>query len=226
MVGVKTFNIKGERCSGTNYLQKLVETNLNVKYEQQPNTGWKHGYYSLFAYQRDSPDTFLTIVIFRNPFDWLRSVYHTPHHIVGASGGCWISYLKPTFSEFIRNEVNQFHIDKILHRERHPLTFEKAKNFMELRKWKLQNFLNLKNILPNTYYTTYEELAQDPQKIISEINDRWFNIDFEFQNWTKYKKTDEEYTKKDYLTISDEDRSFIIENLDWDLESKFGYTPN
>ena len=39
------FIVKGERCCGTNYLEKLLVTNLSITpYE---TLEWKHGYFSL-----------------------------------------------------------------------------------------------------------------------------------------------------------------------------------
>jgi hypothetical protein len=218
---LQTYNIKGERCSGTNYLQKLIEINLGVPYKD--DIGWKHGWCGYFNKNEKLLKSFLTIIIFRNPFDWLRSLYLIPHHIKGTKDSIWEDP-KPTFSEFIRSEsIETIEIEHSLLLSRHPFYLTNPKNILELRKWKIEYFLNLKNVLPHTYYLKYEDLNQDPEKIITEINNKYFNIDFEFKNWTRYKTEDEKYVPKKYFDISEDDYSYLVENIDWELESKIDY---
>lgn len=219
---LQAFNIKGERCSGTNYLQKLIETNLNIKFEDV--IGWKHGYYSLFDKDQELPKTFLTIIIFRNSFDWLRSLYLKPHHLQGTKDAIWKDPT-PTFSEFIKSEsIETIEIKNSLLHTRHPFYLTCPKNIFELRKWKIEHFLSLKNILPHTYYLKYEDLVQDPKKIVTEINNKYFNIDFEFKNYNEYKKSNIKYIPKKYFNISEDDYSYLVENIDWEFESKIGYS--
>lgn len=221
-----TFNIKGERCSGTNYLQKLIETNLKVRYLQDCNVGWKHGFLTMLTKRTHEPETFLTIVIFRNPFDWVRSLYLTPHYLEHSHDGAWLEGHIPTFSQYLRNEVSEFSkFKKEIFSSCHPLTLEKAKNILQVRNWKNEHFLNLKNALPNTYYVRYEDLVENPEKIITEINDTFFNVELKFENWNKRAFSNQEFVKRKYFDISEEDYTFILANLDWELESKIGYTP-
>lgn len=219
---LQTYNIKGERCSGTNYLQKLIETNLNIKFEDI--IGWKHGWCSLFNKDKELLKSFLTIIIFRNPFDWLRSLYLMPHHIKGTETSMW-KKPKPTFSEFIRSEsIETIEIRHSLLHSRHPFYLNSPKNILELRKWKIEHFLNLKNILPHTYYLKYEDLIQDPKKVIADINDKWFGKYYEFNNWTSYKDYENiPFVPKKYFNISADDYSYLVENIDWEFETKIGY---
>ena len=229
-IKLQAFNIKGERCSGTNYLQKLIETNFNI--ECAHNIDWKHGWCNLVDIDKKTLETSVTIIIFRDPFDWLRSCYLTPHHIEGTVFGIWKTSI-PTFSEFIRKEEIEFYFyeetktmkeDVSIFRTRHPFYLTRPKNIFELRKWKIEYFLNLKNIFTHTYYLKYEDLVQDPKKIITEINDKYFNIDLKFKNWTQYKETDDKYIPKKYFDIAEDDYSFLVENIDWEFESKIGYS--
>jgi hypothetical protein len=75
-MSLKQFTIFGERCSGTCWVTKLVETNFS-KSAHHP-FGWKH--FTLPKNPNAHPDT-LVIVVVRNPIDWIRSFYRTPHHI-------------------------------------------------------------------------------------------------------------------------------------------------
>jgi hypothetical protein len=226
------FIVKGERCCGTNYLEKLLVTNLSIApYE---TLEWKHGYFSFGATDNfDKSIDYLTLVIFRDVFDWLRSFYLTPHHLEGAQAGSWKN--RPTFSEFIRREVRMIN-DKSNYKnmDRHPFSLNNPKNILELRKWKTENWLNYKKLEKPVFYVKYEDLLSDPERIIREINDRWFNVDFIFKNWeiparwsgAGYKKdTNLPYQKnKKYFDIPENDMNYLVENIDWDLEQQIGYS--
>lgn len=222
---IESYNIKGERCSGTNYFQKLIETNLNIPLI--PKTGWKHGY--CFGPTVKESTDFLTVVIFRNIYDWLRSFYLHPWHLPGTISGKWLK--ECTFSEFIRmQEIKAIDGRRIgdpeddILEDRHPLHLSNPKSIFELRKWKAEHFLNLPNMLSNVYCVNYEDLVKDPEKVIDEINSRWFGKDYEFQNWTKYKASNRDvYVPKTYFEISAEDRKYINKNTDWKVENKLGY---
>jgi hypothetical protein len=226
-VSSKSIIIRGERCSGTTYIQKLIETNFNIHIPLTPgnNIGWKHGFIDISDRSLKHLNSYITIIIFRNPFDWLKSFYLQPHHLEGSFSGVWKPNHKPTFSEFIRNEIKYINADGTeLMCDRHPFLLTRPKNLLELRKWKTEHFLNIKNVIRNTYYIRYEDLVQNPEKIITEINDKWFNIDFKFKNWTKYKNNELiDYIPKRYFDILHNDYTFLIENIDWELESKIGY---
>lgn len=213
------FNIKGERCTGTNYLQKLIEINLGCPYI--PNTGWKHGYTRFCAIDA-TVSTFLTIVISRNVIDWIRSFYTSPHHLPNTDTGRWNNGSRPSFSDFIRQQVYPTGSEVV--GDVHPFYLRSPNNVLELRNWKTEHFLCLSNVLPNVHYVKYEDLIADPARVIAEINDRWFGVDYQFKNWTKYKYNDWNYKPKKYFTIRDENLAFIRDNINWDLEAKMGYT--
>lgn len=220
-----SFYVKGERCSGTNYLEKLIEENLSVKiYEAE----WKHSYINLGITDKiDNPIiNHLTIFIFRNVFDWLRSFYMAPHHLEGAESAHWVN--QPTFGEFIRREVKVVDNDnQIRNIDRHPYTLENPKDLLQLRKWKIENWLNYKKLGKPAHYVKYEDLAKNPEKIIREINDLWFHVNFSFKNWIYHKKDKKvKYEPKKYFKIGNNDFAYIIENVDWNLEKQIGYKPN
>lgn len=227
---LKSFVIKGERCSGTNYLEKLLETNLRIARHETKE--WKHGYFGLSVADSFSESIdYLTVVIFRDVFDWLRSFYLTPHHLEGAKAASWIN--KPTFSEFIRREVKMIdNKNNYKNMDRHPFYLDNPKNLLELRKWKTENWLNYGKLEKPVCYLKYEDLSENPEKIIRKINDQWFNVDFVFENWkvparwsgAGYKKdTNLPYQNKKYFDISPKDMDYLMQNIDWDLEKKIGY---
>jgi len=71
---ITRYQVLGERSSGTNYLDTLLAGNLAIKPRAQFQ--WKHGY----PITHIVPRTQLTIVSFRDPLDWLRSMHKKPWH--------------------------------------------------------------------------------------------------------------------------------------------------
>ena len=73
---ITKYTIYGERCSGTNYLENLINENFDVKLT------WEYGFKHWFGFNNlsNSDDT-LFICIVRNPVDWVNSFYRTPHHL-------------------------------------------------------------------------------------------------------------------------------------------------
>lgn len=231
---LKSFVVKGERCSGTNYLEKLLETNLCITPYATPE--WKHGYFGFSITDSFGKSmNYLTIVIFRDVFDWLKSFYLTPHHLEGAKAASWMN--QPTFSDFIRREVKMIDDqNNYKNMDKHPFSLDNPKNLLELRKWKIKNWLNYKKLKNPVVYVKYEDLSENPEKIIREINNQYFNVDFIFENfnvparWSEagYKKdTNLPYQKnKKYFGISKNDMDYLIQNIDWDLEREIGYSYN
>ena len=70
----KKVQICGERCSGTNYLQKLLEDNFDVEIVWE--LGWKH-----FPMRIPVPDDLYVICISRNVHDWVGSMLKHRHHV-------------------------------------------------------------------------------------------------------------------------------------------------
>jgi hypothetical protein len=225
---INFYNIKGERCSGTTYLSKLIDINFNIP--SKFFIGWKHGYIKSAHDVIPDNSTTLTLVLFRDPLDWMRSLYLSPHHFKDTGQGRWISDKRPSFSEFIRREIrleDDFGKEQIS--DMHPLYLVPPKDIFELRKWKHEHFLRLPNILEHVYFIKYEDLAKNPKEIIDDINNKWFGADYEFKDWKIHKipppgKPGVAFTPKKYFDISQEDRDYIAKNLDWELEEKIGYS--
>ena len=72
----KNYTIYGERCSGTNYLKNIIDTNFDIEFTQK--FGFKHffGFSDL-----TNTDDILFIGIVRNPYDYLNSLYFDQHHL-------------------------------------------------------------------------------------------------------------------------------------------------
>jgi hypothetical protein len=210
---IKSFCIKGERCSGTNYLQKIIETNLRIKYEDK--LGWKHSYLNTFENNlRDQ--NFLVLIIQRNVYDWLLSFHKNPHHLINFKQ-------QQSFSDFIRMSPVGYDNYEMFY-DRHPFTLDWPKNIIELRNWKNENYINHVKILDNTHYIKYEDLYKNPEKIISEINAKFLKKDFNFRDYSLYKQTKDKFFEKKYNRINEEDFEFILSNINWKLEEILGYS--
>lgn len=139
---VPKVQVLGERCSGTNFTEALLLENLPV--HEGHSFGWKHGFPAFLA---AAPDT-VYVVVYREVFGWLKSMYDKPWHAVPVVAAL-------TFSEFIRAEWHstvderfQLAADdpanhQILQQDRHPITGQPPRNLLELRKWKAEALLGL-----------------------------------------------------------------------------------
>lgn len=218
MVEIKYVQIYGERCSGTNYLEQLINKNFNLQIRWA--FGWKHWHsFSQFPKFEYDLDEWLFLVIYRNPLDWLRSLYRQQHHFPD-------SIKTLNFSDFLRNQwwsvfKGQEHMS-----DRNPLTQERYKNILKMRGGKHHNYLELKNKVKNVYYINYDLLNLDRRKIIRDIS-HTFKIPLRkgfVDQITSYKGLGKiKYIKTKYDSISEDDLNFIKEELDLELEIYLGY---
>ena len=67
----------GERCSGTKYLQKIMETNFVCDFSNQPTHKHFFGHQDLRPYRNS-----LFVCVVRAPVPWLNSFYRNPWHLL------------------------------------------------------------------------------------------------------------------------------------------------
>jgi hypothetical protein len=221
--------VRGERCSGTNYLHSLIKSNLNINLSD--DLGWKHSYINTFNKKLANNPNYLVIFIFRNPINWIQSFYKNAWHFEKREYGDGFKDI----TEFIQskpkqivkglNEFKDFDETTELYWERNPFNLEIPKNICQLRNWKNENFLKSSNLLSNVEYIQYEKLYDDPKNYLDYINQKYFNIDYKFKNVECYKGDEKQgfYQKNRYDRLSEENMEFIISNLDWKLEERIGY---
>lgn len=232
---IRNVQIFGERCSGTNYLARLVEKNF--EHVQVTNSfGGKHWFITGLE-PRGRPnrstdfecvrrlvdgDSTLFLVIFRDPIDWLRSIHARPYHAPG--------HWDLSFAEFIRKPWLCFEAERanpIWPAERGPFFIEQADNVVRLRSEKIRHLTNLEGTVANVAFVTYEALLDD-LGALGEIADR-FGIALKNRpllDETTYFGGGTEQTfaaPRDYPPVSDKDLRFIRQNLDLDLEASIGY---
>ena len=244
MSKVKVF---GERNTGTNYLEQLIELNLKqVEVIPQisipawfPNLllrrielltdyflwsgskyrlGWKHGIPpTKKILQHPDRDKLLTIFLVRNPYSFLLSLHKNPYH------------LRPrveTFSEFLETRF------KTLPRD----GYSSQPRITPIDIWNLKNraYLEFSQEHPDkTLLIHFEDLLEKPERVIHQIAQR-MKVSFNpgFQNIERStKNTSDRYA--DYKAyygqelwkkkLSTEDKQFITEHLDLKLMESLGY---
>ena len=168
--GPSCFQVIGERCSGTNYLQQLILANTGLTVTNI--AGWKHGF-PVFA---ALPDTVVLIVIVRNAASWARGMFIKPWH---ASP----EMLDLDYDSFIRHRWNSYvdhsnnfdlppgddRVGKPLQYDRHPLTGVVFENIFQLRRAKLEAHRGILSRDVNSTITTHERLLRDPEGFINQF---------------------------------------------------------
>ena len=223
---IKKYTIFGERCSGTNYLENLININFDV------HLTWEFGFKHFFGFVNlENSDDTLFICIVRNPIDWINSFYREMYHLP-------LKYKENlTYQEklhqFMNEEIYSFNdkdnnrdTTKEIMNDRHIYTGKRYKNIFELRYTKINWMINdLPKKVNNYILIRYEDLINNFEDTIIKIKNKGLSIrkDINFPlNWIYYKKNKKNlYTKKEN-TISDK---IIISNPNFILqfEKKLNY---
>jgi hypothetical protein len=229
---INNLQIFGERCSGTNFLHSLLWNNLegvlkNVDEPHWYDYGWKHfplwlnvpfennpKNSPLNSYYFNDSDNHLFIVIFRDPYDWVRSIYQRPHHTFSSMQGI-------SFSEFVR--IPWAGAEKI---DLNPLTDSFFENVLALRTARVFNMLLIKERVKNIYFVRYETVRDHPQDFLKEISEIYdIPISSIFYPVMTYKGdlNNGPFNKSTYFNISQNDLEFINSQLDEAIERSIGY---
>jgi len=228
--------IFGERCSGTNYLARLVEKNFG-RVQITDSFGGKHWFirdhqprgrpnrstdFQCVRRLVDGDDT-LFLVLFRDPIDWLRSLHSKPYHAP--------EHWNLPFAEFIRKPWICYESQRVNpiwpESERGHYFIEEAENVVRLRSRKIRHLLNLEGTVAHVAFVNYDALLND-LGALEEIADR-FGIALRSRpllDETFYFGGRGQQTfvgPRCYPPVSHADLDFIQRNLDGDLEKRIGY---
>jgi hypothetical protein len=217
---MKNFSIFGERCSGTHFVKFAILRNFHIDFSQA-NTHF-FGFDNDSDFENKLDDTFY-ICLVRHPIDWIDSFFKRAHHVPEHNFMSIDNFLKNEFYSIY--EVGE-KINQELMEDRHLITKERYKNIFELRKTKLDYFLN---VIPTKakhfIFLRYEDLRDNYQETLDVIAQK-FNLIKKYDNYVeivKYKGTyDALYFKKPIL-LSNDDKEYIKQNVDVEQEKKFGY---
>lgn len=164
----KKFAIVGERCSGTNFMEKVMKTSFNLEQVKGSTTTMDHKHWMQpenYA-DRSVTDNIIYIGIIREPVQWLGSLFHKPYHVP--------LHMRTDPRTFLTSEWYSFNDEgdckEIMH-DRHPYTKERFKNIFELRKVKAQFLLeDMPKLVKNYVFVRYEDLTSNMPMVLQKIS--------------------------------------------------------
>ncbi len=224
MSKITEYAILGERCTGTNYLQKLMENNFHLK--KTDRFGHKH--FFGFSDYKDS-DNVLFIGIVRDPFQWLGSInkkkYHFAYHL---RKNMRILLTQPYFSVY---DSKVDHGEKFGHEimeDRHIYTHKRYRNIIDLRNTK--NYFLVKDMpkkVKNYILIRYEDLSKHTFRELEKIQTQ-FSIErknTEFVNFLKHTKLKTVNWEKNHEVYVPNLKNFnlVRKMIDINIEHYLGY---
>lgn len=130
------FKINGERNSGTNFLNKILQLNKFPTYEQKIIGKivyhWKHGVPT--NDYKNLNETVVDLFIFRDLNDWLISSYNNPYHLTPHKS--FDSFLKS--SQKSNTTLIDYRTNKIINDE------DNGKTIFEIRYYKFNKIMEYK----------------------------------------------------------------------------------
>ena len=222
---IRRFQIYGERCSGTNALIRLVETNFpDLTFTE--DYGFKHW---LVPERTDIPGDVAVIVIAREVGEWLRSLYRQPWHTSPEMRAL-------SFPDFIRApwdtiwDTEFWNIDEDhpllgtpIMEERCPATGDRFANAVVMRNAKLANWTATAERAGAAIFLTHEQLVHDPASLVRQIETiTGCSPCEEFVPVRSYKgQGNRAFHAQGYEPLTAEDRNFVADHIDTSLEELF-----
>ena len=154
----------------------------------------------------DSDDT-LFIVIVRNVYDWIGSMYKRPHHIKNMNRNSIFDFISNKYIAYETNCPKDHRIGSKTpwyknSNHTYPFFIEEAENLIELRNLKNNHFYNLRNNVKNYYLIRQEHLKEDIHNML-----KTYDLKYKFLDLKNYKTPNKYALDKDTI-------DFINENLD------------
>lgn len=242
---IRKIKTMSERCSGSYYIESLIKANseniesldltpfdspFGVKHFS-PWFGYEESYYGPARdYTFEGSDDVLFIIIFRDPYDWIRSIKKT----------CFLgpaSHQLCSFFDFIRmpwGGLNTTYENEDLHKfikihplvDLNPVNGQPFENIIKMRTEKIKNFLKIRDRANNYIVINYEHVRDNPQEFMLELAEIFnLNLKSEFDKITKVRGNEnaQEYIPIKYPKIDSWDLHFINSQLDKKLEESIGY---
>ena len=165
----KTVVIFGERHSGTNLLQHVLEQLFCARIEPLA-FGFKHWWLGLERENRSREslkssanriDAPAVVFIVRQAGAWARAMYRQPHHNPKAPGVDMVRFLRQVWHSYEVPSPFRFPPQGAI--------IESAPSILDLRADKMAQMLSLQEHLPCSLIIRYEELLSDPLKVVSSL---------------------------------------------------------
>ncbi|KAG1661171.1 hypothetical protein FOA52_002623 [Chlamydomonas sp. UWO 241] len=160
----KAVAVIGERHSGTNFMRRLLEENLDLSALMVTNAfcANKHKYQAPNK-QCLPPETTAVIVMLRNPYDWAAAMHRA----------CWCEADQAKSTPFLGADApfEAFLTQPWMDNSIKPWTRETQRapcaHILECRRFKLINFLNISSWAPFVEYVRHEDV------VVPEDSLRW-----------------------------------------------------
>lgn len=222
---IRRVQVYGQRCSGTNALIKLIETNFpELTFTEE--FGFKHW---LVPEWVTIPDDVMIVIIVRRPDQWLRSLHDNPWH-------AHPNLKALPFSAFIQEPwesvwdddfwdmtpANNLYQTPIVE-ERCPTTGKPFANAIAKRTAKLRNWIAVAERASAHAFVSHDDLVSNPAHVLSEIAQA-ANVHSR-REWillSTYKGAGEKpFELKSYDPLTDDDQRHVDTYLDPDVERRF-----
>ncbi len=219
--------IFGERNSGTDFLRKTMQSSLKdtanilgiAKDESAPYGsnifGYKHWFPDLKKLDDARQENTLFVVIYRNPYTWLRAMMERPYALEKSIAGKEVKELpsvKLVGHIKGRDTTNEFD----------PMTGDQL-NIFELRRLKILALEKLRDHVANIIYVNLEEYLVSHAALFATLAAAFpsgFSVDGKPSLDPPRKLVRECFSP---VRFSDDEIDVINRNLDWDTERSIGY---
>ncbi len=244
---IKEVAIMGSEASGTVFLLSIIKKNF-PEYVIHAVSGHKFPHRHFFPWfdlskfqivkkkdinanhleiekncLNDSKDC-LFIYITKNAYDWLNLYYlERPSTYKNEEQ----SLKQECFSSWISAqwEVEQDSSDKFNTTNWNPYEGRAFNNILELRKYRILNFLQIGSLVNNFMFIRYEDLIKDPEEFVNFVSENFYlekksifqEVSLVKLNWVRNVFHEKE------SCISQSDLDFITQHLDWEVEQLVGY---
>jgi len=215
---IKYFQIYGERCSGTNFLECAIKENFDL--EETTDYGWKHffGFHDFKQTEHENETLFIGIV--RNPITWIDSLYKAKHHIPEQNLN--------NIRVFMFNQFYSLYPDGTeIMEDRNIITKERYGNLFGMRRTKNEYLMNtMKTTVKNYILIRYEDLRDNYETVLNFLNNKF---DLKRKNKNEYSKIliykgkmNKVFQKKPIL-LKPNIIELIKKNIDIEQEKLLGY---
>lgn len=220
---IETFEVRGERSSGTNFLQAMMREFTSL---EERATGWKHG----FGINIPLPESHLVLISVRHWEGWLKSMFRKPWHATKE-----MHLLE--FSDFLRTPWNSIYLQspkknnsgQFLQADRHPITGTPHENILAMRNLKNEFFLGFFNRNANVILVQTEWLTENGAVFLDLLHEAFGIVETSLYKpiTTKFANHYNQFPKLKRPKLPDEirekDMTFIRSILDSRLEKMIGY---
>ncbi len=216
------FTVVGERCSGTNYLDKLFKDNTTLEWI---DIGWKHDFFDRFS----PKDTTLVVIVVRNIYNYLRSFMQTPWNLPQLYNMEFSDIIREPFKSYDRIETT--YLEEWLFRpeeEKEEIMntskiLEDQANIIANRNEKFKQYIEHFNKRNNVIIINYDKLMVsqgDLEEFLSKLSVLKKQT---IQKNIYYKDTSQIFKQKVYPDIESNDLDYINSNANWIQENFLGF---